>query len=186
MTCFTSLFLTTNLPPRRHPCRASRPNRRVPVQPSPSKQNVGWGAPWSAGPWVCQRPIPKAKQSKKNQIAVASEVAALLQAWSDGLWSEPIQLLQDSGEAGDDEEEEVPTVPWHPPPARDGPAATATAETMIPDETQNDDMPGTDTEDEAWHLDRRRRSATAPQRPSDGPSEDGASPTVDGACMLLC
>ena len=58
---------------------------------------------------------------------------------------------------------------------RDGPGATATAETTTPDRTRNDDMPGTETEDEAWLLDRRRRSATAPKRPSEGPSEDETS-----------
>ena len=75
MTCYISLFPTTNLPPRRHQYRASPPDRRVPVQPSPSKQNVGWGAPWSAGRWVCQRPIPEAKQreplSKGRKLDVA-------------------------------------------------------------------------------------------------------------------
>ena len=119
-----------------------------------------------------------------DQVPLAAEALGQLQSWTRGLWGHDIQLVGDS--ATDSCGSLADTVPWHPPEPVRGQEEGSTGPQPIPGEElwrpagkqsrqsrgrglnncslDSADMPGTETEDEAFGLQRRRRSTSASLR----------------------
>ena len=115
-----------------------------------------------------------------DQVPIAAEAFNQLQLWTRGIWGHDIQLVGDS--ATDSCGSLAEAVPWNPPPPTRGPATEDASPGRAPEELWkpagkqtrgsrlNDcsldsaDMLGTETEDEAFGLQRRRRSATTGAR----------------------
>ena len=127
-----------------------------------------------------------------DQVPLAAEALSQLQSWTRGLWGHDIQLVGDS--ATDSCGSMADTVPWQPPePARgpvEGPARPQSNPGPAGKQSRgrgfNDcslasaDMPGTETEDEAFGLQRRRRSTTArARRRSTAPTTEREAETAD-------
>ena len=123
-----------------------------------------------------------------DQVPIAAEALGQLQSWTRGLWGHDIQLVGDS--ATDSVSSLMDTVPWNPPQPTRGqaeeghPPGKVQAELWTPAGRQSRghhgdcsldsvDMPGTETEDEAFGLERRRRSATTPATRTAAPTESG-------------
>ena len=137
-----------------------------------------------------------------DQVPLAAEALGQLQMWTRGLWGHDIQRVGDS--ATDSCGSMADTVPWHPPEPTRGqeegharPLPSPGDELWRPAGGQsrqsrgrelNDcsldsaDMPGTETEDEAFGLQRRRRSTLASSRRRTATTtEPGAKATEQGS-----
>ena len=128
------------------------------------------------------------------------EALQLLQGWTTALWGEPTRLLEQTDLEA--------TIPWDPPTAAPAPTEDE-METLNPsrptdaagdpprrekpegmDSWDTEELPGTDTEEEAWGLTRRRRrsAATAADtstqrttaRPATSPTARQAAEVVSG------
>ena len=134
-----------------------------------------------------------------DQVPLAAEALGQLQSWTRGIWGHDIQLVADS--ATDSCGSMADTVPWHPPEPTRGPEEGSVMPRPTHDEElwqpagrqsrqsrgrelndcslDSEDMPGTETEDEAFGLQRRRRStAQSLRRRTAAPTTEGLQATT--------
>ena len=122
-----------------------------------------------------------------DQVPIAADALNQLQLWTQGLWGHPIQLVQDS--ATDSGDTTAATVPMEPTTTGSRPRGTELGRPAgeqlqgeVPLSLGEEDMPGTETEDELRHIARRRRSATRSD-PATQPvvEEDSGDPGSEAA-----
>ena len=142
-----------------------------------------------------------------DQVPIAAEALGQLQAWSRGIWGHNVQLVGDS--STDTGGSQAETVPWLPPEPASRPGEQPERSRLDTGDSRQElwtpagrqskrkeerghlgdcslssaDMPGTETEDEAFGLTRRRRSAATRarrRRATTDPPEPGTETTCAG------